>query len=447
MKSLLFLALVAFVLADPFLEHFKEASGLNKFQFVAPNKRAALLCPQKTTCNDIGGICTTSAGCTLCITNYTNCLIAAAGGANATCVCNQNYVSCYNANPGCYLYTPGAVTACLALPNCTCAAALAPPTVYSCLTDSYCNQVNATCVSLTTNGACTIGQQGCGDPVNLFAGNTYTCQTINGVSQCAKAVGIAAAGDNCFNATDCADKIACTAGVCVGTAVGGVCTVTASCAFGLWCNAGVCATVVPIGGACNIVNAGQCIGVSVCGFGAVCANLHSVADGGNCVQTAECAAASFCSVGGTKPGTCNPYPATPFPCYNNTDCTNSVYGGSCFCNPLNGNPVCSGSVNYANVATCQAQINASNTCYLNGQCKSQGNLGGTCFLNKCANLVACADNCVYNANQAFYAGALCFKYPALACAATGGPTGTTKAAASTLTFGAGLLLALLAFVF
>jgi hypothetical protein len=122
---------------------------------------------------------------------------------------------------------------------------------------------------------------------------------------------------------------------------------------------------------------------------------------------------------------------------------------------LNGNPVCSTTVPFANVATCQAQINASNACFLNGQCKSQGNLAGTCFYNKCANLVACADNCVYNANAAYFTGALCLKYPALTCAATGGPTGpvptgattATKAAASTLTFGAGLLLALLAFVF
>jgi len=296
--------------------------------------------------------------------------------------------------------------------------------------------------------------------VNLFLGYTYSCQNLTGTYQCARAPATMAAGDSCTTSNDCIDHTNCTNGLCVGTPVGGTCTNSASCAFGLWCSAGTCATQVALGGACTITNSFQCVGLTVCGFNNVCVNPYSVAIGGSCQQTAECVVGAFCSVGGTKPATCVADAATPYACNNNTDCANSVYGGTCGCNPANGNPVCLNSLYNVNSAACAVQINNSNACVLNGQCKSgAANLAGTCIYNKCANLIACADLCVLNNNQGLYTS-LCAKYPNLVCAATGTvpptgtlpppPTGTvtgttaTKNGASTLTFGAGLILAVLA---
>jgi len=82
-------------------------------------------------------------------------------------------------------------------------------------------------------------------------------------------------------------------------------------------------------------------------------------------------------------------------------------------------------------------MNTLNACTLAGQCKTNygfGNLAGTCAYTKCTNQLNCADACLAN-NNAAGLNALCEKLPTFVC----------KASGSALTYGAYLILALLAF--
>lgn len=254
------------------------------------------------------------------------------------------------------------------------------------------------CENRMTSGLCNMTSSSCGNPTPFADPREYDCQ-----DDVCIAVPYRHANDMCTTAADCYTGT-CTAGVCVGKAVGVACDRDYECMAGHYCNeeTNVCAAQSAENGVC--VHGGQCRVPFTCAYPGKCVLPFSVADGSVCMRdSVECLATSFCRRGNSSmTGICTPRPTTEMPCNRTIGDACRVWGGydaSCSCNPA-GNIVCqldSNGFATSKASECSTQLRAMGTCLETNQCVYYLTSvvdPATCAQMKCKNEIGCAMTCV-----------------------------------------------------